>query len=256
MTGSRQAFTLIELLIVISVIATLAGLLLPAVGLVRKQARDVQCMNNLRQLAIGLGVWRHEHEDNFPRRLMDLNSPDYEIGAKLFVCPHDLSKGYDPNMGRPPPSNSKWGDISNLQEPGSSYDFEFTNRPGSLTSDQFGWFFKAGTNGYSHTPNSTWQDAKLDQQKLGNLKSGFSFATGDDAQNAGTSVWGAQFPESSMPVVRCYWHYDWKTKGLINVLTTSQAAAIKKVLNVSLGFNVIWTSPYWEHDINPGIPID
>lgn len=256
MTGPRRGFTLIELLVVISIIAVLAGMLLPAIGLIRKHARDVQCMNNLRQLAIGLGVYRLERDENFPGHLMELNGDEYAVGSKLFLCPHDPFRGGDSNMGRPPPPPaSKWGDITNLHEIGSSYDFEFSNFPGSLTSDQFGWFFKAGLGGYSHSATSTWQDAKLDQLKHGNLKAGLSFATEALASAASGPIWGAPFPESAMPVLRCYWHYEWRTKSLGSGIPEEQAAQIKKILNVSAGFNVIWTSPYWEHDANPGIPL-
>ncbi len=54
----RRGFTLIELLVVIAIIAVLIALLLPAVQAAREAARRAQCVNNLKQ--IGLGVMNYE----------------------------------------------------------------------------------------------------------------------------------------------------------------------------------------------------
>jgi prepilin-type N-terminal cleavage/methylation domain-containing protein/prepilin-type processing-associated H-X9-DG protein len=63
--NDRRGFTLIELLVVIAIIAVLIALLLPAVQAAREAARRAQCINNLKQIGLGLHNY-HSGTNTFP----------------------------------------------------------------------------------------------------------------------------------------------------------------------------------------------
>ena len=101
-----KGFTLLELLVTVAIIAILAALLLPALGRAKAKAQRPVCMNNLRQISLGVRMYADDSSDAFPppkhnfppdaftaytkrmKSYLGMTGASAER-AKLFACPAD-----------------------------------------------------------------------------------------------------------------------------------------------------------------------
>ena len=83
----NSAFTLVELLVVIGIIALLAALLLPAVNKAKSVAQRVTCINNQKQLQMGHMIFSDNHGD----KILYSSSWKYERCSEYTWAPGSLN---------------------------------------------------------------------------------------------------------------------------------------------------------------------
>jgi prepilin-type N-terminal cleavage/methylation domain-containing protein len=96
MKTSNRAFTLIELLVVIAIIGILASLLLSALATSKAKAKQIACVNNLKQTALGLKMWADDNGNKFPWNLSVTNGGTQGVSDENWVdhfryCSNELS---------------------------------------------------------------------------------------------------------------------------------------------------------------------
>lgn len=215
----RHGFTLIEMLIVIGIILLLAALTVPLISMIKSQARDALCRNNLQQLGIGITGYQQQYNNRFPETLgilFAVSGPLESESPKVLLCPHDARKGSDPDMGRP----GSWGAISELYQPKCSYVFEAADVDMGTTAKNY--FMLDKTKMWGDDGRRTWADAKV-------------FALKHD--NTGNKP----FRLSDFPIIRCFWHTTWAPVEGDNKQ--------KKVLNLAWDMSVFWSIPKWEDQV-------
>ena len=110
-TNRSRGFTLIELLVVIAIIAILAAMLLPALAKAKRQAQQIQCLNNMKQWGLSQTMYVDDNNQTFTATKI----PDGTPGA---------AGGYDED-------NPMWADLSDFysQKPHQGMDDWFNGLP-------------------------------------------------------------------------------------------------------------------------------
>lgn len=118
----HAAFTLLELLVVISIVAVLAALSMPVYARVTQAARAAACMSNLRQLGAALQLYLNEHNATMPTMLaaradkseagsaIDNTLDVYAPNPEVFACPADTK-----NLAASTGTSYYWNSLLNGQ---------------------------------------------------------------------------------------------------------------------------------------------
>jgi prepilin-type N-terminal cleavage/methylation domain-containing protein len=158
-----QGFTLVELLVAVSVIGVLAALLLPILSTTRLAANNLTCASNLRQLGMGIFAYAGDNNERYPghnvtecgswpyifgdwsglRNWRGKDSVFYQdyfpIGKKLFFCPtglrsapNEIRIGYDHFPDRGP----LWIQVTNYCYFAGADEFGRNSRHGPRTTTE------------------------------------------------------------------------------------------------------------------------
>lgn len=108
----------VSVALAIFVIPIMLALLLPALAKAKQRAQTIQCVNNMKQVALAARMWANDHNETYPPDILtmsnELNSP------RILTCPDDKSKIRVDN----------WSEFSALE----NLSYEFLT-PGAKESD-------------------------------------------------------------------------------------------------------------------------
>jgi prepilin-type N-terminal cleavage/methylation domain-containing protein/prepilin-type processing-associated H-X9-DG protein len=105
----RRAFTLLELLVVVAVLAALAAILFPVFAQVRESARRATCLSNLRQLILAQHMYAQDHDETLPAWYYEGPPRQYtywtEFMRPYYGHPGVLDQGFSSAVDR---QNALW----------------------------------------------------------------------------------------------------------------------------------------------------
>lgn len=189
--GRRAGFTLLELLVVITIIALLISILLPALQGAREAARSVACLSNLRSASLALMVYAEDYDGAMPSiKITGLNDSANNVQgfAKYYMGQAQVKRR---TSIRCPSDDRKWG----IWESNATYwnhpSFTITPTPLTITSYTVNSVFDAGK---GEASIYAWSDLSSAVPRLFEVRRPSEmFAWADGHSRFYTTVWNQNF---------------------------------------------------------------
>jgi prepilin-type N-terminal cleavage/methylation domain-containing protein/prepilin-type processing-associated H-X9-DG protein len=232
--NTKIGFTLIELLVVIAIIAILAAILFPVFAQAREKARQITCVNNLKQIGTGMLMYAQDYDETWmPSRTPAaggnwnewsvLVQPYIKNGTStvdnnvtgVFSCPSNpvqaQGNNYKPRADVFVPTDSGMPVVSlaSVPSPASVIGFfEDGAGGGAVPGDASGWnycFWFADESGW--IPNAAQDNVKYDLTA--------TYTDCDNQLSAATNNW---WPYGKPSAEECTWYPRYRHSGMANFL--------------------------------------
>jgi prepilin-type N-terminal cleavage/methylation domain-containing protein/prepilin-type processing-associated H-X9-DG protein len=143
----RNGFTLIELLIVIAIIAILAAMLLPVLASAKKRAQQIQCLNNVKELATGFIIYVNDNNDFEPDGgIGTAYPPGYNLSDWIYwrIPPYPVVNGITLSPDKSPILTSIGGTVgtTNLLRCPTDIDDSWRNTEAAVEGSPYNYSYE------------------------------------------------------------------------------------------------------------------
>ena len=246
----KRGFTLIEMLVVITIIGILSSALVISVQSAYKQARQANCKSNLRQFGVALAIYRGEHDNVVPDWLSNLY-PDYLDDRGMYICRSDNFYGLKDI--RPYAYVKSIRDSTTLDA--AKFRDNKTNNDNSRNKsvEACSYFYEFSNAACPWGKDASWPDGNYSTMKLWKYAQ-MQYGDGNNRDRASGTNQQLPYSASAIPIIRCYHHWkDQKIYGVAYINKDSRTATKEWItLNVAYAGNVFVGPPGWEGTLRAG----
>jgi prepilin-type N-terminal cleavage/methylation domain-containing protein/prepilin-type processing-associated H-X9-DG protein len=222
---SKQAFTLVEVLVAIAITAILAALLLPALSAAKAKADRATCVNNFKQLALGLQSYADDHGDQLPGPVWQGFYENYDnqdtVRLSYYIASYLGQPAPCPNpqlnrLARCPAAARHWNaaasdiPLMDLDRPLSYIvSIAVTNANSGVVTRPFGY-------PYSHIPFSSENEAPKRLREIGSPGLSWAMTDADQLNASPTGSYYDFLPKTpAHGNVRNQLFFDWHVTAVL-----------------------------------------